>query len=380
MKRSILAFLLLSLILGCLAGCSQKSTEVPVTSEVIEVTPEPTPEPTSEPTPEPTPEPEVTPEPTPEPEPEGFHNPLTGETVEEDMSTLRPYLVMINNIRVAQPQEGISKADIIYELMEEGGITRMMAFFLDMEDVDCVGSIRSARKYNVSVALAYDGILVHAGGSDEALNYIDAMGVDDLCSVRGRYTGNAFYRDSGRQSYGIEHSLFGNGELLVQSAANRGYWADHSEGYDGTYGLTFSETAADQCIGDANRIYITYDAGKTMNFYYDAEKGTYTGEQFGSTYADDYTIPVEFKNVLVINADTHLQSDGLHLTIDLLGEGSGYFCCGGRYVPIRWYRDGESDNFHYTLEDGTPLALGIGKTFVAVQQVGGYHGTTEFSA
>ena len=378
MKRAVLVLLLIAAVLGCFAGCSKQESTVPQTSVAIEITPEPVPEPEN--TPEPTPEPEPTPTPEPTPEPVVFRNPLTGEIVEENIYAKRPYVVMVNNISVAQPQEGISKADMIMELMEEGGITRMMVFFTDPSGVEKIGSIRSARKYNVSVALGFDAILVHAGGSDEALNYIDAMGVNDLCSVRGRYSGSTFYRDPSRQSHGIEHSLFGVGDLFIQSAADRGYRSEHSEGYDGTYGFTFSETAADQCTGDANHVYVTYSGGKTMNFTYDAEKGTYIGEQYGSVYADDYTVPVEFTNVIVLNADTHLQSDGLHLTIDLLGSGNGYFCCGGRYVPIQWNRYDEYDCFHFTLMDDTPLSLGVGKTFVAVQQIGGYNGTTEFAA
>ena len=92
---------------------------------------------------------------------------------------------------------------------------------------------------------------------------------------------------------------------------------------------------------------------------------------------DDSGDSVPFKNVLVLYADTWLQSDGSHLSIDLSG-GTGYFATEGKYVPINWYRESEDDNFHFTLEDGTPLKLNIGKTFVAVNQQGSYNGYTEF--
>ena len=60
--------------------------------------------------------------------------------------------------------------------------------------------------------------------------------------------------------------------------------------------------------------------------------------------------------------------------------GDGYFCCGGACAPIRWQRNGLSDSFHYTLENGAPLALGVGRTFVAVQQTGSYTGVTNIRA
>ena len=51
--------------------------------------------------------------------------------------------------------------------------------------------------------------------------------------------------------------------------------------------------------------------------------------------------------------------------MEFVGSGTGYFCCGGNYVPIKWTRSSLDDSFHYTLEDGSKLALGIGKTFVS---------------
>jgi hypothetical protein len=85
--------------------------------------------------------------------------------MEEPFGDARPYAFMINNIIYAQPQCGISGADIIYETLAEGGITRMMAIFTDLTDVGAIGSIRSIRSYYVDISLAYDAIPIHAGGS-----------------------------------------------------------------------------------------------------------------------------------------------------------------------------------------------------------------------
>ena len=52
--------------------------------------------------------------------------------------------------------------------------------------------------------------------------------------------------------------------------------------------------------------------------------------------------------------------------MNLVGSGTGYFCNGGKYVEIKWERADRNDNFHYTLTDGTPLALGVGKTFISI--------------
>ena len=76
--------------------------------------------------------------PVPEPVPEPVYpytNPLTGEGVMEDISAKRPVAVMLNNLEKALPQLGVGQADVIYEIVSEGGITRMMALFQDLQGV-----------------------------------------------------------------------------------------------------------------------------------------------------------------------------------------------------------------------------------------------------
>ena len=107
------------------------------------------------------------PEPVEEPEPEPvypYFNPLTGEGLMEDISARRPVAVMLNNLEKALPQLGVGQADVIYEIVAEGGITRMMALFQDVEGAGNLGSIRSARDYYVNLACGHDAIYVHAGG------------------------------------------------------------------------------------------------------------------------------------------------------------------------------------------------------------------------
>ena len=96
-----------------------------------------------------------------------YHNPLTGEPLDAPIME-RPYAVVMNNIYDAQPMHGVGQADIFYEYMVDGlsgGITRCLALFTDVGQVEKIGSIRSARTYNVSIARSYQALFAHAGGS-----------------------------------------------------------------------------------------------------------------------------------------------------------------------------------------------------------------------
>ena len=106
--------------------------------------------------------------------------PLTGEGLMEDVSGQRPIAIMLNNLSKALPQAGVAQADVIYEIVAEGGITRMLALFQDVEGVGEIGTVRSARTYYLELALGHDAIYIHAGGSEDAYAKIRQWGVTAL--------------------------------------------------------------------------------------------------------------------------------------------------------------------------------------------------------
>ena len=185
-KRRWTSLLLAGLLLLPLAACGKKDPgavssappDEPAVSVIVPVEPEPQPEPKFP-----------------------YTNPLTGEGLNEDISGKRPIAVMFNNLRKALPQIGIAQADVIYEIVAEGGITRMMGVFQNLEGVGDLGSIRSARDYYVSLALGHDAIYIHAGGSPQAYDAFDSWGITHIDFVNGPY-GKMCWRDPDRKKTG----------------------------------------------------------------------------------------------------------------------------------------------------------------------------------
>ena len=343
MKRILTLLLAMSMLIALLVGCGDSS------------------EPESDPEPEKKSETStVKPDKT-----SDYTNPLTGEDSKKDFSETRPYCVMLNNIEVAQPQCGISKADIIYEALVEGSCTRMMAIFSDISDADVLGSMRSTRPYYVQLALAYDGILVHAGGSEQAYSDIQTYDVDNIDGVRGSYADQVFYRDSSRMSKGYEHSLFTTGTNVADHVKSASIRTKHDQAMD--YGLSFVEDGTPSNGSAASNIVVSFDKGKTTTFTYDTADGNYTSKQFNSTYTDgNNDVAPQFTNVLVLFADVSTLDDAGRRSVNLETTGTGYFACGGMSVPIKWSHSGTGENFQYTLSDGSALNLGIGKTYVCI--------------
>ncbi|MGM9594460.1 MAG: DUF3048 domain-containing protein [Candidatus Onthomonas sp.] len=362
MKRLITILLSAAMLLSLMA-CSKAETKPEATPDTEPVAEQDEPEAQPEPEAEPQPEPEA-----PSVDWTGI-NPLTGEPTEEDVSNKRPVMVMLNNLKQALPQSGNGQADIIYEILEEGGITRMLAVYQDIDSVEGnLGTIRSTRPYYVHLVAGMDGILVHAGGSGAAYDAIDDLGITDLDALRGAAS-SLFWRDKGRLNAGVatEHTMYITAADIANYLSTSGLRTEHKDGFSMKH--TFSEDATPADGSAANVITVPFSGYKTGEFKYDAESGEYLVSEYGSAYVDETTgKQVSVKNVLIIMTRvSSIEGDSKgRLDVAMSGSGIGYFACGGKYIPINWSRSTEDSLYEFTTMDGQPLVLGVGSSYVNI--------------
>lgn len=371
MKRLFALLLVLTLLL-CACGTepadvpsTEPSTDTPTQNTQVPTQEDPSEDPTEEST-EPVTEPQLL-----------YQNPLNGEAIAEPY-TGRPVAVVINNIQNALPQYGISQADFIYELVTEGGITRCLAVFSDVSDVGTIGPVRSTRTFFNNIALSYDAPLIHCGGSQPGLaGHYDENGIriDGWQHINEQYYGQYFFRDHVRyeSGYSWEHTLFTSGELVSQALTDKGY-TQHDDRFlalqpeNVNYGLQFADVVA--LDGEsATDLTINFRYGKTTSMTWNPETGLYEASQYGSDHIDAATgKTLAYRNVLVLCTSqwSVYEGDYDRSFYDLSGSGNGYFICDGQIVPITWHRDETRGSFTYTLEDGTPITLGVGSTYVGI--------------
>lgn len=301
-----------------------------------------------------------------EPALSGEINPLTGLPLPEGASaTQRPVAVMLNNIRKALPQQGNSQADIIYEALAEGGITRMLGVYQTMDGVGEVGSVRSSRPYYLELALGLDAIYLHAGGSEEAYADITKWNVTALDCVRSTAYSDIFWRDPGRlKNNGYEHSVLTSGEAIMEHFPDYNFRKDHEEGYGLPY--TFAEDGTPEGGVDANVIRVPFSTVKTGVFVYDQEKNKYLVEEYGQPLVDGNNgEQVAVTNVVTIRVSSKTIDDYGRLRVELSGHsGDGWFACGGKMVEITWEKKDLNSPLTYTLADGTPVVFGQGNSYV----------------
>ena len=359
LKKRLLSAALAAALLLTLTACGKKEEPAQSAasgSDASASTSAETPDPPQE---EPVPEPELP-----------YRNPLTGEGVAQDISGDRPVAIMLNNLKKALPQLGVSQADIIYEMPAEGGITRMMAVFQSLDGVGDLGSVRSARDYYVSLAYGMDAIFVHAGGSPQAYEVFKSWNYTHLDGVNGSFESGLFWRDQQRKkSMGLEHSLLTSGAKLQEllPTYTKRVRLTHKEGF--TEPLHFLDKGAQAQGSPCTGVSVTFSNYKTGVFTYDKDTGLYTVEEYGQPYVDgNNSQQVAVKNVLVLYTDVSdvKGDDKGRKSVRTTGEGTGVLVCDGTVQDIKWAKKDHSSPMTYTAADGSPLKLGVGKSYINI--------------
>jgi hypothetical protein len=293
---------------------------------------------------------------------------LTGEWIDESLADQRPLCIMINNIIDAMPQSGISQADITYEFVVEGGITRLLCVFKDYATgIDKLGPVRSSRHYYAEMARTLDGIYAHFGWSPYAQNYIES--IPDYQNLNGlELEGIMYYRDSSRVA---PHNVYTDSEGIMAGIEYKGYDMTHASSYE-YKNFKFNYNDTNLASGNtANKVTTAFSDSRQPWFEYHEDDSRYYRFQYGDEQIDAETgEQLSYKNVIVMFADYQgIEGDSVGcLTInwDDGTTGTGYYISDGEYVPITWGKN--SSGLMYYNEDGTQLKMNPGNTYISVMQ------------
>lgn len=324
-----------------------------------------------EPAPDPAPVEPVAPvEPAPEPEPPAPINPLTGlaDGITQEKASRVPVSIMVSNSYNSLPQWGISQADIIFEMIAEGRITRFLALFQDPSGLEALGSIRSARPYFIDMAQGFTPIYMHFGGSVPAYDLIGKRkDLIDMDGIRGGYEGSLYVRDpSRRKSLGLEHSVVTNGQRIEDALA--GLDRDLQKP-DAATAFSFDEQHGALAGEPAAKVTLTFSNKHRPWFEYDAQSGKYLRYQYGAPHIDAwYDQPIAVTNLFVLRMSLRdVPNSDLHLVeVGTTGKGDGYYCCGGKWTPITWQKDSYSSPLLFFDSNGAELKVCPGNSFVSV--------------
>lgn len=279
-------------------------------------------------------------------------------------SNSRPVAVMINNLNVARPyQSGLQDAYIVYEIIVEGGITRMMALFKD-KDTSRIGSVRSSRHYFLDYALENDAIYAHFGWSPQAESDISSLSINN---VNGLYD-NAFWRESSLP-VAYEHTAFTSIDKIMSVAKNKGYKTTTNKDLLLNYTTDEVDLSKNSDSSSANSVDIKYSNYVTTSYVYNKNEKLYYRSVNNKAHTD-YVTKKQFttKNIIIAyvsNDDVAGDTSGRQ-NLNNIGTGTGFYITNGSCVPITWEKKTRSSQTVYKYKDGTEINVSDGNTFIQI--------------
>ena len=292
---------------------------------------------------------------------------LTGKFVDESVGDHRPIAVMLNNIIDAQPMSGVSAADVIYECVVEGSLTRMMGIFENYKDLEKIGSVRSCRNYFVYYALEYDAIYAHFGQSAYAVPLLEQDFVNNLSGLSS--IGDiVFYRTSDRVA---PHNAYASAKGIDEGIKRLGYSTEYSKDYKGKFTFAYDDEII---VPDAN----AYDAkiikpGYLINkpwFEYNEEDHKYYRYQYNEAQIDDVNgEQLAVDNVIFQYSPWEQVDDKGYLGFDCHSGGKMTYFTQGKAEDGAWIRyDGDQGAVRYYDSDGNEIIVNQGKTWICIIQ------------
>lgn len=277
--------------------------------------------------------------------------PLTGRPDPSGLSQTRSSLaVKIENTPEARPQSGLADADVVYEEVVEGGITRFWAVF-NTKAPEAVGPIRSVRLMDPGIVSPLGGIVAFSGGTPENVALIRAT---PTVTVDENNAGPAFFRESTRFAphnlYGRSGALWERGGTPVPPPAIFGYVAR---------GQAFAGTEA------IDQFRVGLQPGYDPTYTWDATARAWRRAYGAIPFMDANGAQVAPTNVVVQFIDYPRGSEGV-----VVGSGEAWVFSDGRLLRTTWTKPDDATPTRYTDALGTPVALTPGTTWVELVPIG----------
>ncbi|WP_082652002.1 DUF3048 domain-containing protein [Gorillibacterium timonense] len=290
-----------------------------------------------------------------------YVQPLTGlpsQTENKD----RAFLVTVENSPAARPQTGLSQADLVYEVLAEGEITRFLAVY-QSEKPEVIGPVRSMRPYFAEIGVGLGAMLVHAGWSQDGMNMMVKLKADHLDGVYA--DGVTFWRSKDRKA---PHNLYTSWEKIQDGAARHKFstqWTNPGLSFASVGESVVNEEAVWQ---PASKVTIPYIMGYKVGYEYDAETGVYNRFMAGQPHVDkDSGKQLTAANVLVIEASHKILDKEGRRAVDVNSSGKGYLIQQGHQRSVTWSR---KDGVIRVFANGAELPLVPGKTWIQIVPLG----------
>lgn len=271
--------------------------------------------------------------------------------VNKDKTDLRPIAVVIDNSFDSWPFSGVENALLVYETIAEGAITRLLTIYdYDMLP-QTIGPVRSLRPYFIDWANEVDAIIVHVGGSPEALYKIDKYD-----HINEFYEEEYFWRDDVKEP---PHDVYTSNELILKGINEKSF-ATTTTFTAWQYGEDGKVSQSNETVIDQLTVNFSIDP-YMVSWLYDKKKRIY------NRYVNHLpSLGVQAKNIIVQAVPAQVIDAELRRKLSLVGEGRAWVFNRGGVIVGTWKKEKENDRTRFFDNEGSEVILTPGTTWVEV--------------
>lgn len=283
---------------------------------------------------------------------------LDGQIVAIADANKVPACVMIENAAFegVRPQAGLSSAQVVYEVVVEGGITRFMAVY-GGEHADKVGPVRSARDTYLEFASEYNCGYFHAGGSYTAIHAIWNFNLRD---VDGLMEGKWYWRDANKYS---PHNLFTNTDNMSNAITDGHSWTDAP-----TYDSWLFADDQHPAVTDATEVNVDYGYAYNVQYKFNATDNNYERYDGGAAHTDSNTGKIlTARNVILehVPAGMYIEGKG-RINFAVTGEGKVEIFHEGVVTQGTWKKVDRLGRTKFYDDAGKEISLVRGNTWIEI--------------
>lgn len=274
----------------------------------------------------------------------------------------RPFAVMIDNEGSRPlPQGGLNKAQLIYEIIAEGGVTRLMPVFWNVEP-EMIGPVRSSRHYFIDYAMEHDAIYVHFGYSPQALKDLKKFRINN---VNGVANGGEVFWDLTKNRNNWQDSY-----TSMQKVKEYIKRAKYRTTTDKKNVLSYNTSETGLIEGQsAEKIEIKYSTDYKCSYTYDSETKTYLRFRKGKPHMERTTnLQLAAKNIIIqYVGNSRIKGDNKdRQELGNVGSGKGWYITDGKAEEIKWSKSSRTSPTKYLDKDGNMILLNRGQTWIQI--------------
>ncbi|MFH0819176.1 MAG: DUF3048 domain-containing protein [Patescibacteria group bacterium] len=298
--------------------------------------------------------------------PKKYYRLTDGVETDKNKTNRFPLAVMIENLASSEvrPQSGLNDAEIVYEVIVEGGITRFLAIYSSETEIKKIGPVRSARNTFLEFVSEYDALYIHAGGSPNALQAIDGLKINDCSGLSS--DGRFYWRD---QQFFAPHNLFTSSQLLTYALRDKNLLSLNSNFTSWQFKNDEDENSKIENSKLINNIEIDFsEPNYAVKWEYNPKKNNYLRLNGGQKHTDALTgKQLTAKNVIIeiVPPATSIDDEG-RVDFSVTGSGPAIIFQDGKKISGTWEKSSRTERTLYFNESHKEIEFNRGKIWIEI--------------